>query len=74
VFTEKVWQVVEAFVSNDGASVRCRDVVEALGEEVVPRRVEKVRHHLKRLVAAGQLVEAGSGLFTLPGQRGAARG
>lgn len=72
-FTRKVAHVVEAFAVNDGTAVRCKDVVEALGEEVVPRRVEKVRHHLKRLVAAGALVEVGPGLFTPAGPMAAAR-
>jgi hypothetical protein len=72
-FTAKVRHVVEAFAVNDGTAVRCKDVVEALGEEVVPRRVEKVRHHLKRLVVAGALAEVGPGLFTPAGGAAVAR-
>lgn len=53
-------------LAEAGRPVRCRDVVAALGEDpAVPRRVERVRHRLKRLTAAGRAVETEPGLFTL---------
>ena len=46
--------------------VRCRDVVAAFGEDPsVARHVERVRHRLKKLVAAGRVVQPG--VFTLAG-------
>ncbi|MFH9354700.1 hypothetical protein [Kitasatospora sp. NPDC017646] len=45
--------------------VRCRQVVEDLGLEVTARRVETVRHRLKKAVAAGAVVQTPGGLFTL---------
>jgi hypothetical protein len=49
-----------------GRPVRCKDVVAALGEDPgVPRRVERVRNRLKKLVVAGRVVETEPGLFTL---------
>ncbi|MBT8225295.1 MAG: hypothetical protein HKP61_07765 [Dactylosporangium sp.] len=57
-----------AVLAAAGRPVRCRDVVAALGEDAaVARRVERVRHRLKRLVAAGQVVETEPGLFALAG-------
>jgi hypothetical protein len=69
-FTAAVLAPVNA---GPAGGMRCRDVVEAMGQEVVPRRVERVRHHGKRLVQRGQLAEI-RGLFTLPPQRQPARG
>ncbi|MBT2674908.1 hypothetical protein J7E95_29690 [Streptomyces sp. ISL-14] len=45
--------------------VRCRQVVEDLGLEVTARRVEVVRHRLKKAAAAGLVVQTPGGLFTL---------
>jgi hypothetical protein len=64
-FTAAVLAVVGA---GPVGGMRCREVVEAMGQEVVPRRVERVRHHGKRLVERGILTEA-HGVFTLPPQR-----
>jgi hypothetical protein len=65
--------VLAAVGAGPAGGMRCRDVVEAMGQEVVPRRVERVRHHGKRLVQRGQLAEM-RGLFTLPPQRQPTRG
>jgi hypothetical protein len=55
-----------AVLAAAGRPVRCRDVVAALGEDPsVPRRVEGVRHRLKKLVTAGRVSEVEPGLFTL---------
>lgn len=53
-------------LSEAGRPVRCKDVVAVLGENPgVPRRVERVRNRLKKLVVAGRVVETEPGLFTL---------
>jgi hypothetical protein len=65
--------VLAAVGAGPAGGMRCRDVVEAMGQEAVPRRVERVRHHGKRLVQRGQLAEM-RGLFTLPPQRQPTRG
>jgi hypothetical protein len=65
--------VLAAVKAGPVGGMRCRDVVEAMGQEVVPRRVERVRHHGKRLVERGQLAET-RGVFTLPPQRRPTRG
>jgi hypothetical protein len=55
--------------------VRCRDVVAALGEDPsVARRVEGVRHRLKKLAAAGRVTEVEPGLFTLTDDCGPSTG
>jgi hypothetical protein len=54
--------------------VRCRQVVEGLGLEVTARNVERVRHHLKKAVAAGRALSTPGGLFTLARARTAAGG
>jgi hypothetical protein len=71
VFTTAVLAVLRA---GPAGGMRCREVVEAMGLEAVPRRVERVRHHGKRLVARGVLAQAGRGIFTLPPQRRSTRG
>ena len=60
--------VLAAVGAGPADGMRCRNVVEAMGQEAVSRRVERVRHHGKRLVQRGQLAEK-RGLFTLPPQR-----
>jgi precorrin-4 methylase len=64
-----------AVLAGSGQPVRCRDVVAALGEDPsVARRVEGVRHRLKKLVAAGRVAEPQPGLFTLAGGSGPSSG
>ena len=60
-FTERVLGVLAGYAGP----VRCRRVVEALGLEATARNVERVRHHLKKAVAAGRAVSTPGGLFTL---------
>jgi hypothetical protein len=58
-------------LAQAGRPVRCRDVVAALGEDPsVARRVETVRHRLKKLAAAGRVAETEPGLFTLADDSG----
>lgn len=58
-------QLVEV-LAELGRPVRCQEVVARLGEDAgVPRYVERVRHWLKKLKAAGRVMEAEPGLFTL---------
>lgn len=46
--------------------MRCREIVAALGEDPkVARHGERVRHRLKKLVAADRVIEAVPGEFTL---------
>jgi siroheme synthase len=64
---EVVTQRVLAVLAGSGP-VRCRDVAAALGEDpAVARHVERVRHRLKKLVAAGRVAEPEPGLFTIAG-------
>jgi hypothetical protein len=50
--------------------MRCREVVAVLGEDPrVARHGERVRHRLKKLVAAGLVAEPEPGMFTLAGGR-----
>jgi predicted MarR family transcription regulator len=59
---------VLAVLAERGRPVRCREVVAALGEDAsVARHVERVRHRLKKLRAAGLVAETASGMFTLAG-------
>ena len=60
-FTDRVLTVLAAYAGP----VRCRQVVEELGLEATPREVERVRHQLKKAVAAGRVVQTPGGLFTL---------
>jgi len=68
--TARVLDVLAGFAGP----VRCRQVVEALGLEATPREVERVRHQLKKAVAAGRVATTPGGLFTLARGRSAARG
>jgi hypothetical protein len=62
-------------LARAGRPVRCRDVVAALGEDPsVARRVERVRHRLKKLAAAGRVTETEAGLFTLADASGSSSG
>jgi hypothetical protein len=64
-----------AVLAESGRPVRCRDVVAALGEDpAVARHGERVRHRLKKLVAAGRVSEVEPGLFTLAGDSGRSAG
>jgi len=70
---------VEAFtvrvLGERGRPMRCREVVAALGEDpLVARHVERVRHRLKKLCAAGQVAEPAPGMFTLAGAVGTTGG
>jgi hypothetical protein len=59
---------VLAVLAERGRPVRCREVVAALGEDPsVARHVERVRHRLKKLCAAGQVAQTTPGMFTLAG-------
>ncbi len=71
VFAE---QVLAVLVERD-RPVRCQEVVAALGQDAtVARHVERVRHRLKKLRAAGRVEETKPGMFTLPRARGPAKG
>ncbi|MDT9699279.1 hypothetical protein [Streptomyces sp. P17] len=69
-FTGRMLGVLAAYAGP----VRCRQVVEGLGLEAVPREVERVRHQLKKAAAAGRVVQTPGGLFTLARGGAAARG
>lgn len=71
VFTDQVLAVL----AERDRPVRCQEVVAALGEDAsVARHVERVRHRLKKLRAAGRVEEMTPGMFTLPRARGPAKG
>lgn len=64
---------VLAVLAESKRPMRCREVVAALGEDPsVARHVERVRHRLKKLRAAGQVAETAPGMFTLAGAAGPA--
>lgn len=66
---------VLAVLAERGRPVRCREVVAGLGEDPsVARHVERVRHRLKKLCAAGQVAQAAPGMFTLAGTVGTTSG
>lgn len=66
---------VLAVLAERGRPVRCREIVQALGEDpLVARHVERVRHRLKKLRAAGQVAETAPGMFTLAGAAGTTGG
>jgi hypothetical protein len=70
-FTERVLTVL----AQVGRPVRCRELVEALGQDAtVARQVERVRHRLKKLRQAGRVAEPAPGVFTLPEVTGPANG
>lgn len=69
-FIERVLTVLAGYAGP----VRCRQVVEGLGVEVTARNVERVRHQLKKAVAAGRVMQTPGGLFTLTCARTAAGG
>lgn len=67
VFADQLLTVL----AEAGRPVRCREVVAVLGEDpTVARHGERVRHRLKKPVAAGLVSEAEPGLFTLSGDSG----
>ena len=71
VFGERVLAVL----AERDRPVRCQEVVAALGQDAsVARHVERVRHRLKKLRAAGRVEESAPGMFTLPRARGPAIG
>lgn len=71
VFGERVLAVL----AERDRPVRCQEVVAALGQDAtVARHVERVRHRLKKLRAAGRVEELAPGMFTLPRARGPANG
>lgn len=63
-----------AVLAAHAGPVRCRQVVEALGLPAGPREVERMRHRLKKAVAAGRVVRTPGGLFTLTRASAVARG
>lgn len=66
---------VLAVLAERGRPARCREVVAALGEDPsVARHVERVRHRLKKLCAAGQVAQITPGMFTLAGAASTASG
>ena len=66
---------VLAVLAERGRPVRCGEIVQALGEDpLVARHVERVRHRLKKLRAAGQVAETAPGMFTLAGAAGTTSG
>lgn len=66
---------VLAVLAERERPVRCREVVAALGEDPsVARHVERVRHRLKKLCAAGQVAQIAPGMFTLAGAASTAGG
>jgi hypothetical protein len=69
-FTGRVLAVLGAHAGP----VRCRQVVEELGLQAVPREVERVRHQLKKAAAGGLVVQTPGGLFTLRRAPATARG
>ena len=72
--TEFGQQLLNVLAEHAGP-MRCRQVVAALGEDPrVARHGERVRHRLKKLVAAGVVVEPEPGIFTLADDRGPAFG
>lgn len=61
-----------AVLAAHSGPMRCREVVAVLGEDPrVARHGERVRHRLKKLVAAGLVTEPEPGMFTLAGGRDA---
>lgn len=69
VFADRVMAVL----AERDRAVRCQEVVAALGQDAtVARHVERVRHRLKKLRAAGRVEELAPGMFTLPRARGPA--
>jgi hypothetical protein len=61
---------VIAVLAGLGRPARCHEVVARLGEDAsVTRNVERVRHRLKKLAAAGRVEQTTAGMFTLPGDR-----
>jgi hypothetical protein len=70
-FTKRVLAVL----AERGRPVRCREIVQGLGEDAsVARHVERVRHRLKKLCAAGRVAQIAPGVFTLAGATGTTRG
>jgi hypothetical protein len=64
-----------AVLAGHAGLMRCRDVVAALGEDPsVARHVERARHRLKKLTAAGLVAEPEPGMFTRAGGRDTATG
>jgi hypothetical protein len=57
--------VLAAFAAQ--TPLRCKDVCRALGQEMIPARVESMRGRLKKLCGRGLLVEPEPGLFVLAG-------
>jgi hypothetical protein len=72
--TEFGQQLLTVLAAHAGP-MRCREVVAALGEDPqVARHGERVRHRLKKLVAADLVIESELGVFTLADGRNPAFG
>jgi hypothetical protein len=72
--TEFGQQLLNVLAAHAGP-MRCREVVAALGEDPrVARHGERVRHRLKKLVAADLVIEPEPGMFTLADGRDPAFG
>jgi hypothetical protein len=56
-------RVLGVLRSGPVEGMRCGEVARELGLAPVAREVEKVRHHCKRLVAAGHVSQGSPGLF-----------
>lgn len=68
-------QQLLAILAAGSGPMRCRQVVAAMGEDPrVARHGERVRHRLKKLVAAGLVIEPEPGIFTLTDGRDPASG
>ena len=68
-------QQLLAVLAAHAGPMRCREVVAALGEDPrVARHGERVRHRLKKLVAADLVIESEPGIFTLADGRDPAFG
>lgn len=62
-------------LAGQAGPMRCREIVAALGEDPrVARHGERVRHRMKKLVAADLVIEAVPGEFTLADGRDPAFG
>ncbi|GAA3482064.1 hypothetical protein [Streptomyces yanii] len=62
-------RILQVLAAGQG-SLACKEIVQGLGLELVPAKIEVVRSKANRLVRQGWLAKEPSGRFTLPGVRG----
>jgi len=67
-------QIIAAFQTGDGSTMRAKDVCHTLGLGTEPKDTEGIRAKLKRLVKRRILTEAEPGLFALATQTTPAEG